>query len=97
MDDPDEFGVAAVGDADFRHAEGGGADEVGPPAVVLVIRDAEVFPSAEGWAAGEDDVFGVRNGSEQEKQEGDQAVATGHGCEDNERGGGWEAGSAGGD
>ena len=59
VNDPDDFGLFAVGAAEVVHADGGGADEVAPEAVVSIAFDAEVFPFAQGGSATEDDVTGL--------------------------------------
>lgn len=51
VDHPDDVGRGAVSAVEFIHAEGGGADEVGPPTVVLVGRNAIIFPFTEGGSA----------------------------------------------
>lgn len=58
VDHPDEGRLFALGQTDFRHAEGGSADEVRPPTIVAVILDTEVFPFPEGGSTGYDEVFG---------------------------------------
>jgi len=71
VNDPDEIGVGSVGAADLDHAEGGGADEVGPPLVMSLAGDAEIFPFPEGGAAAENDVFlggGGHGGGQSEGQ-----------------------------
>ena len=57
IDHPHDFDVGPVDFVDFIDAQGGGADEIGPPVVVSVGFDAKVFPSAECGAAGDDDVL----------------------------------------
>lgn len=57
IDVPSDVRHAAFFGADDVHLHGGGADKVGPPAVVAVSFDAIVFPFSESWAASEDDVL----------------------------------------
>lgn len=68
VDDPGDGGAFAVGFFDFVHAHGGGADEVGPPAVVAIVLDAEVFPFPGGRATAEDDVL-TRNQRKRQSEE----------------------------
>ena len=72
IDDPDEFCLFAMCEPDFGHPEGGSAYEVGPPAVVLLVLNAEVLPLPEGRSSAENDVLPGRcgeSGSGEENRE----------------------------
>lgn len=73
VNDPSDLSAVSVGFAEFVHAHGGGADEVGPPTVVSVFFNAEVFPLSRSGATAEDDVLfgeeGGREGDEKKQKE----------------------------
>ena len=72
INDPSDLGAGSVCSAEFVHPHGGGADKVGPPTVVAVFFDAEVFPLSRSGATAKDNVlFGEKWGckGDEEKQE----------------------------
>ena len=66
IDHPDERGGRAISRANLDHAQGRGPDEVSPPLVVLVLRDAEVLPLAQGRPAGNYHMIGAARHAEQQ-------------------------------
>ena len=79
VDDPDQIGLAAVLEPDLSHAEGGGADEVGPPPVVLFIFITQILPLAQGGTSTEDYVFPDGRGEAGEGEKDRQEDQESHG------------------
>jgi len=76
---PDDGGVRTMDETDLRHAEGGGTDEICPPPVVLIVRDAIVFPLPESRPAADNEVIRQGQRTKQENNQGDDAGGAEHG------------------
>jgi hypothetical protein len=79
VDDPDQFGLFTVLEPDLSHAEGRGADEVGPPPVVLFILLAKILPLSQGGTSTEDYVFPDGRGEAGEGEKDRQEDQESHG------------------